>query len=322
MLDPGTTLLSQQPCSRTFLGDVLEGLQGDPKTLPCKYFYDKRGSRLFDRICELDEYYLTRVELNIMRQSTSGMAACIGENAMLVEYGSGSSLKTRLLLDHLSCLSAYVPVDISRKHLHQTAENLASAYPNLEILPVCADFTGRFPLPQPTRTPARRAVYFPGSTIGNFQPAAGQRLLQQINQLCGPGGGMLIGIDLQKDVETLEAAYNDRQGITAEFNLNLLQRINRELDGDFRLDRFRHIAAYNPSAGRIEIFLESLADQSVAVGDQRFHLAAGERICTEHSHKYTIEQFARLAATAGFRLRRSWTDEQKYFAVLHFSISE
>ncbi len=317
---PDLALLDQEPSSESFLDEVLLGLQQSPKTLPCKYFYDKRGSQLFDQICDLDEYYLTRTELAIMDAYAPQMAAQIGPGVMLVEYGSGSSVKTRILLDHLPEVAAYVPVDISRKHLQHTCLDLARSYPTLDVLPVCADFTTDFDLPIPQHEPTHCAVYFPGSTIGNFGRREAEKLLSQIAPLCGVGGGLLIGIDLQKDRETLEAAYNDSRGITAEFNLNLLRRINRELRGDFHLERFRHVANYNAELGRVELFLRSLRDQVVTVAGTTFGLAANELICTEHSHKYTVDGFSRMAAKAGLTLRKQWTDAEQRFAVLHYAV--
>ncbi len=303
-----------------FSHDVLAGLGAPAKELPCKYFYDKQGSALFDRICELEEYYLTRAELAIMREFACEMGEQIGPAAVLVEYGSGSSVKTRYLLDALLRPAAYVPVDISGEHLAATAAKLAAAYPHIEILPVCADFTEPFILPVPARLASHAAVYFPGSTIGNFMPESAVRLLHQIAELCGKGGGLLIGVDLKKDRQTIEAAYNDRLGVTAQFNLNLLTRINRELDADFCVDQFEHRAIYNPELGRVEIDLVSRRPQYVTVAGQAFAFAMGEAIRTEYSHKYSIDDFARLAATAGFNLHRQWMDAGKNFAVLHLVV--
>ena len=245
------------------------------KELPCKYFYDKRGSELFDRICLLDEYYLTRSELSIMEHLASEMGSQVGPDAMLVEFGSGSSVKTRYLLDALATCAAYVPVDISGEHLDLTTAELAADYPCIEILPVCADFTRPFALPQPTRRASHTAVYFPGSTIGNFMPARAIELLRRIVQMVGQGGGLLIGIDLKKDVARIEAAYNDSLGVTARFNLNLLQRINDELGGDFRLDAFEHRALYNSKLGRVELDLVSRVDQCVTVAGEIFSFRGG-----------------------------------------------
>lgn len=317
-----TNLLDFSPALKTFYDDVVAGLSRRPRSLPCKYFYDDRGSQLFDKICKMDEYYLTRTELAIMKQYADEMAEQIGPGVMLVEYGSGASIKTRILLDHLLDTVAYVPVDISREHLQQSADDLALLYPDIEVLPVCADFTGEFELPTSKRLPTHDAVYFPGSTIGNFQPQAAKALLAHMVRLCGCGGGLLIGVDLQKDTEVIESAYNDASGITSEFNLNLLNRINRELDGDFCLSQFEHKAHYNDVLGRVEIGLVSYCHQTVNVGDRSFDFAAGEEICTEYSHKYTIDQFAELAADAGLTLRRHWVDESDYFAVMHFAVLE
>ncbi len=317
---PETKLLDLEPATQTFHDDVIAGLGGAPKTLPCKYFYDQRGSRLFDQICQLDEYYLTRTELEIMRTYAAEMCAGIGSGVMLVEYGSGSSTKTRLILDHLEAPAAYVPVDISRSHLHRSADALSRLYPDVEVLPVCADFTTPFHLPQPRIRPTHHAVYFPGSTIGNFQPEAARRILANIATLCGRGGGLLVGIDLQKDHRTLEAAYNDAAGVTAAFNLNLLERIKLELQGDVDIEQFSHRAVYDAERGRVEISVVSQCEQVMTVGDRSFKLESGEAIRTEFSHKYTIDGFAEMASGVGLTLRRHWTDTAGMFAVLHLVI--
>lgn len=304
-----------------FLDDVRSGLRRRPRSLPCKYFYDERGSKLFDRICGLEEYYLTRAELAIMRQSAAHMAAAIGRGALLVEYGSGSSVKTRLLLDHLPLPASYVPVDISREHLEASASRLARSYPHVDVVPVCADFTEDFDLPALARPPARTIVYFPGSTIGNLQRDDADVLLRRIAAQVGPGGGLLIGVDLQKDPATIEAAYNDAQGVTAEFNLNILRRINRELGADFRTDQFRHRAVYSEGRGRVEIGLVSGCEQTVRLAGEVFRFAPGEEIRTEFSHKYTIGGFSEMACPAGFALGRTWTDPLQRFAVLYFTRS-
>jgi dimethylhistidine N-methyltransferase len=303
-----------------FLTETLSGLLHTPKQLPCKYFYDRRGSELFERICVLDEYYLTRCELAIMDRYAPEMGRQIGPGVMLVEYGSGSSVKTRYLLDSLPDAVAYVPVDISGEYLQRTSVELARDYSRLEVLPVCADFTEEFELPLSTRVSTHAAVYFPGSTIGNFQPERAVELLRRITRICGAGGGLLIGIDLKKDSRIIEAAYNDRLGVTAEFNLNLLRRMNRELGSNFDLAQFSHRACYNSQLGRVEMYLVSRSAQTVHLGGEVVEFAAGESICTEHSHKYTIDEFATVAASAGLTLRRVWTDENRYFAVLHFAV--
>lgn len=318
-----TTVVHREPQGNTnFEDDALEGLSQEPKRLPCKYFYDRRGSELFDAICEQPEYYLTRTELAIMRQYAHEMAEALDERVMLVEFGSGSSIKTEMLLDQLKRPAAYVPVDISGDHLQSTANRLQREYPDLEVLPVCADFTKEFSLPDADFDVSHHAVYFPGSTIGNLQPEAATRLLQQIARISGSGGGLLIGIDLQKDIDIIEAAYNDAAGVTAEFNLNLLRRMNRELDADFQLDQFAHSAQYDTRYNRVDIRLVSQAEQEVHLNGETIEFADGEPILTEYSHKYTVEGFAALAALTGFQLRRVWTDPKSYFAILHLIIPE
>jgi dimethylhistidine N-methyltransferase len=307
---------------RLFELDVLAGLRKTPKQLPCKYFYDSRGSELFDRICLLEEYYLTRSEMAIMDKFAPEMGAQIGPGAMLVEYGSGSSVKTRYLLDALDNPAAYVGVDVSGRHLEAAARELARDYPKIEILSVCADFTRDFALPVSKQPPTHVAAYFPGSTIGNFEPAQAVELLARIARLCGKDGGLLIGVDLKKDEAIIEAAYNDRLGVTAQFNLNLLHRINRELGADIDVDRFTHQARYNRELGRIEMYLVSQVDQTITIGKENITFAAGETICTEYSHKYTVDEFASIAAAVGLVLHKEWTDVDRSFAVLHLAVSE
>jgi len=304
--------------------EILSGLGGKPKQLPAKLFYDARGSRLFERITNLDEYYLTRAETEIMTEHADEMAMRVGPDAALIEFGSGASIKTRLLLDRLESPAAYVPIDISRDHLAAAARNIAKAYPHIQVLPVCADYEQEFELPVPAREPARHVVYFSGSSIGNFHNEDAVGFLQRAAGLArgrGGRGGLLIGIDLQKDARVLERAYDDTEGVTAQFNLNVLRRLNREFDGTFELDRFRHVARYNDKAHRIEMHLESLADQTVSVAGARFALRQGETIWTESSYKYTVEGFSRLAARAKFSLRRAWTDPARRFGVLYFDIA-
>jgi dimethylhistidine N-methyltransferase len=301
--------------------EVLHGLRQRHKSLPCKYFYDEKGSQLFDRICGLPEYYLTRTEQAIMREHLPEMAEAIGPEAMLIEYGSGSSVKTRQLLDALPSPAAYVPIDISREHLLRSAEALGEAYPGLEILPVAADYTEPLEIPQPSRPARRRVVYFPGSTIGNFEPIEARQFLRQVARVCGGDGGLLIGVDLKKDPAILHAAYNDAEGVTAAFNRNVLARLNSDLQADFAPDRFDHYAFYNPRLGRIEMHLVSRGRQVVTIGETFVTFSAGESIHTESSYKHTVEGFARLAGEAGFRRRRSWVDARRWFAVLLFQVS-
>jgi dimethylhistidine N-methyltransferase len=305
-----------------FLRDVLHGLGQTDRRLPCKYFYDEIGGRLFDRICELDEYYLTRCELAILQSHAAALAEQIGPGAALIEYGSGISRKTRLLLDRLREPAAYLPVDINGEQLRETVRKLARLYPHLEVHPIEADFAYPFALPALRRRANRRVVYFSGSTIGNFEPAAARALLASIGRLCGPGGGLLIGVDLKKDPAVLHAAYNDRLGVTAAFNLNLLARINRELGADFVLEQFFHYSFYNPVAGRIEMHLVSRCAQTVRVGGTAFDLAEGESICTEYSYKYSLEDFARLLCGTGLHVRQAWLDERALFSVQYLSVED
>ncbi|MEM8945396.1 MAG: L-histidine N(alpha)-methyltransferase [Planctomycetota bacterium] len=319
-LEPGSALFDSPPCGGEFFDDVITGLSATPKQLPSKYLYDERGSQLFDEICLLEEYYPTRCEDEIIRRYCQEMADQIGPGVCLVEYGSGSSTKTRTLLRSLEDPVAYVPVDISGEHLDSTAGQLRQGFPSIEVLPVCADFTQPFGIPKPARRPTHTAVFFPGSTIGNFERDAVLDMLRQIAELCGRGGGLLIGIDLQKNIDVIEAAYNDARGVTAEFNLNMLRHINRELSGDFQLDKFEHRAVYDCDEHRVEISLVSTRDQAVSVCDRSFELRKDEQILTEYSHKYTVEGFAQVAAEANLTLRRFWTDDRDRFAVLHLAL--
>jgi dimethylhistidine N-methyltransferase len=295
--------------------EIVAGLQLDQKMISPKYFYDERGSQLFDEITTLPEYYPTETELGIMRDNIAEIAALIGPRASLIEYGSGSSLKTRVLLDHLLEQAVYVPVDISEDHLLASARDIRDEYPELEVLPVVADFTKRFDLPSPTVMPLRNIVYFPGSTIGNFPRAQACELLEVIYDEAGENGAMLIGVDLQKDPAIIERAYNDSAGVTAEFNLNMLRHLNREFGADFDLDSWRHEAQYNESKGRIEIRLMNSDQQTVNIGGSEIVVERNEGILTEYSHKYTLESFAEMAQGAGFHIEHVWTDENKLFSV-------
>ena len=303
--------------TREFRADVLTGLAHTPKRISSKYFYDRRGSLLFDRICETPEYYVTRCELEIMEACADDMARQLGEGVLLVEYGSGSSIKTRLLLDRLQAPAGYVPVDVSREHLHASCDRLRREHPGIEVAPVCADFTQSFALPRPARSVDHAAVYFPGSTIGNFTRDEAEQLVRQIAQLCGRKGGLLLGVDLKKDPAVIERAYNDAAGVTAEFNRNLLHRANRQLGADFDVDAFEHLARYNQPLGRIESYLVSQCEQQVSIGESRFQFSAGEALGTEYSHKYDLEDIEKLAAAGGMNLRKVWTDSRRYFAVVH-----
>jgi dimethylhistidine N-methyltransferase len=319
-----TTTIDRRPARSTVLDrfrhDVLRGLGLPKKDIPCKYLYDERGSALFDEICELDEYYLTRTELTILRRHVGEMADAIGPDCAIIELGSGSGLKTRLLLEHVLEPRAYFPVEISAEPLTRSASELAQRFPAIEIIPVCDDFTRPFDLPDDGSPSARRVAYFPGSTIGNFRPAAAQRLLRSLARLVGPGGGLLIGFDLDKDESIVGPAYDDRRGVSAAFNLNLLARINRELDGDFDLDGFRHQAVYRRAEERVELSLVSLATQRVRVAGREFTFDPGEPIHTEDSYKYRPEHFARLTGRAGFSIDRQWFDENRYFCVQFLTV--
>ena len=303
------------PGEESFRDTVLAGLGRTPKELPCKLFYDARGSALFEQICEAPEYYLTRTETAILETYAGEIAAHIGPHCRLIELGSGASRKVRILLEALDRPAAYVPLDISRERLREAADSLAADFPNLTVVAVCADYTRAFALP-PLPGPAGKQVgFFPGSTIGNFEPEAVVRFLRNYAELLGPGGEMLIGVDLKKDPATLNQAYNDAAGLNAAFNLNLLVRINNELGGDVDLDRFAHHAFYNAAEGRVELYIKSLADQVAGIAGGRFRFAAGELIHTENSYKYAVSEFRALAARAGFQAIETWTDPAQLFSV-------
>lgn len=301
--------------SRAFLDDVVAGLSSRPKTLPCKYLYDARGSELFERICELEAYYPTRADLDATARNIDRIVARVGPSARLVELGSGSSTKTRVLLDHLPDLVAYVPIDISVSALEDSAASIRAEYPALEVLPVLADYTQSVTLPATARDTERTLIYFPGSTIGNFHPPDAIAFLRRIGAACGRGGAALIGVDLKKDKAMLELAYDDPEGVTAAFNLNLLTRINRELGADFDVRAFAHHARYDEELGRIEMHLVSARSQVVALGEHHITLAAGETIRTEESYKYSIDDFARLATEAGLSVEEVWTDDRGLFSL-------
>jgi dimethylhistidine N-methyltransferase len=302
-----------EPSTEEFRDAVLTGLRGAAKTLPCKFFYDAEGSRLFDRICELPEYYPTRTENGILRRHAADIARLVGPGARLVEFGSGAGEKIRLLLSALQRPAAYVPVDISRRHLLAAAASLARDFPRLAIAPVCADYTMPFDIPD---LPGETTVgFFPGSTIGNFTGAEARDFLAGARRLLGPDSWMIVGVDLRKDESILHRAYDDAAGVTAAFNLNLLRRINRELGANFDLDQFAHEVRWNDELGRIEMHLTSRRAQTVDVGGERFAFRAGETIHTENSHKYTLDGFAALAGAAGYDAVELWTDEAQLFSV-------
>lgn len=301
-----------------FMADLIAGLSSNPRTLPCKYFYDERGAALFQKICELPEYYITRTEIDILDRNRVDIASRLGPNIELIGLGTGAGTKTRILIAALENPAVYVPVDISEKQLRESTALFQRIFPGLEILPVCADYLQPVVLPLPSRNAVRNIVYFPGSTIGNFGPTEATEFLLRVANVARNNGGLLIGVDLKKKQDVLEAAYNDSAGVTAQFNLNLLGRINRELGADFDLDQWRHRAIYNSSAGRIEMNLVSEIDQFVHLDDQKFHFRRGEKIITEFSYKYAPEEFAALAGEAGFEFVRMWTDHARLFGVFYF----
>jgi len=309
-----------EPTVSSEAAEILDGLNLQQKHISPKYFYDERGSELFEQITELPEYYLTRTERAIMESHLPEMAQLIGPKASVIEFGSGASVKVRLLLDNLLDLAAYVPVDISGDYLKSTGEQLARDYPHIQIMPIYADFTQPFDLPTPRVMPLKNVVYFPGSTIGNFTMPEAKSLLRVMRQEARCGGALLIGVDLKKDRHVLESAYNDSAGVTAEFNLNVLRRLNRELGADFDLDNFQHQAVYDEINGRIEMRLISTRTQRVHLAGETIHLAAGEFIITEYSHKYSLEEFASMAGAAGFERERVWLDEQALFSVQYFTV--
>lgn len=292
---------------------LLAGLSRNPREIPCKYFYDAEGSRLFDAICDLPEYYQTRTETALLRRHAGEIAALIGPDVEILEFGAGSLRKVRILLEALESPRAYTPLDISGDYLGEVVRVLAADYPALALRPLVGDFTLPLSIPALPGHP-RRIGFFPGSTIGNFRPEAAAALLRRMRGVL-KGGGLLVGVDLVKDPARLHAAYNDAAGVTAAFNKNLLARANRELGADFDLDGFAHYAPYNPARQRIEMYLVSLRRQRVTVAGRRFDFAAGEAVHTEDSHKYTLESFREMAARAGFCPRAVWTDPERLFSL-------
>jgi dimethylhistidine N-methyltransferase len=297
-----------------FLSESLAGLATEQKTLSCKYFYDERGSDLFQKICDLPEYYVTRTETKLLRDISGEIADVIGSDCEMIEYGTGSSEKMRIVLDALRDPAAFIAVDISREHLLQVTEALAADRPDLTVHAVCADFTQPFDLPERAGS-GNHVAFFPGSSLGNFTHEWAVDFLAGIAETIGSGGGLLIGIDLKKDKAILEAAYDDAQGVTAAFNMNLLVRLNAEFGSDFDLDSFRHKAMYNDDIGRIEMHLMSLKDQTVTLDGKSFKFAEGETIHTENSYKYGIEEFQALAGRAGFTPVKVWTDADDLFSI-------
>jgi dimethylhistidine N-methyltransferase len=305
----------RRPPSNELLEIAQRGLSLKPKRLPSWLFYDKRGSELFDDICEQPEYYLTRSEIALMDEHAESIADTLGSDVRLVEYGSGNARKTRMLLEHLHQPVAYVPIEISPEPLRESLERLGVEFPSLPVQPLCADFTKPLRLPIPPRAPRRTVVYFPGSTIGNFDNRGAGVLLRKMRNEMGDAGGILIGVDLKKDHAVMEAAYNDRAGVTAAFTLNMLARLNREIGSNFDLSAFRHRAHYNPMAGRIETHIVSTQVQQVKIGRGNVNFREDEAIHVEYSCKYSLADFEALAAKAGLAVLRVWTDAQQMFSV-------
>jgi dimethylhistidine N-methyltransferase len=302
------------PAREDFAQAVLAGFAGKPRSLPCRFFYDARGSALFEEITQLEEYYPTRVETALLEAYGAEIAERMGDACVLVEFGSGSSRKTSLLLSALARVSLYVPIDVAGESLAEAAEWLSERHDGLAIRPLVADFTKTRTLPVAARRP-RKLGFFSGSTVGNLTQADARDFLANAARLLGRGAAFLVGVDLKKDPAILIPAYNDRRGVTAAFNLNLLERINRELDGDIDLDLFAHDAIYDEARGRIEMHLVSLARQTVRVLGRAFSFAKGERIHTENSHKYAIEEFQALAKSAGWTPVHAWTDADRLFSL-------
>lgn len=312
--------IATRPRQQQMLEEVRNGLlQPSGKSIPSKYFYDERGSELFERITRLEEYYPTRTEIGILRKHIDAIAGLAGRNAAILELGSGSSKKTRLLLDHLDRLAGYVPVDISEEYLLNVGDSLKSEYPDLTIKPVVADYTRRFDLPDIAAPVGRWIAFYPGSTVGNFEPGEARRFLGSIAEIIGPSGGLLIGVDLKKDPAVLEQAYNDAEGVTAAFNKNILRRLNREIDTDFDLDRFEHDAFYNEQEGRIEMHLVSTAAQEVHLDGETIRIEEGESIHTENSYKYSIGEFEELVEGI-YNVEKVWADEERLFSVQYLTV--
>ena len=297
------------------LAEILGGLQQDTKSISPKYLYDERGSKLFDAITQLPEYYLTDTEISIMLGNIGEIVELVGKQASLIEFGSGSSSKTRILLKHIDELAVYVPVDISEEHLLESARQIREEFPQIEVLPVVADFTKQFALPSPKLMPLRNIVYFPGSTIGNLTCDDALELLRVMRHEARDDGALLIGVDLQKDPKIIENAYNDSAGVTAAFNVNVLRHLNRDYGANFDLNAYAHDARYDEEEGRVEIRLVSSRNQAVSIGGEEFEIASGEAILTEYSHKYTLDGFADMAQEAGFHVEKVWTDPQQLFSV-------
>lgn len=315
-----TNLAKEQyytPEQEYIIEEVIDSLNQSQKWLSCKYFYDERGSDLFEEIVGLDEYYLTRTEISIMNDNIEEICKLIGENCILIEPGSGSGNKIKLLLDNLNKPSAYVPIDISETYVKDSASKLSINYPHLKILPIIADYTGEFRFPDFNFKHENLVVYYPGSTIGNFSPEKAKEFLKKIAHMCGKHSYLLIGIDLKKDKEILENAYNDKSGVTEKFNLNILNNLNNLIEADFNLDNWAHKAFFNEDKSRIEMHLVSKEKQNVNLNGYTVGFNKGETIHTENSYKYSIDKFCELISE-DYKINKSWTDKENKFAVLLF----
>lgn len=298
----------------TPLEEIKYSLLKPVKQIPSRYFYDEKGSRLFDRICELDEYYLTRTEIKIMQNNITDICSGIPQNTQLVELGSGSGIKTKLLLSHLNNIAVYIPIDISQEYLFSSCEQLRNEFKCLPIYPLCSDFTKQFKLPEVNELYSNTTFYFPGSTMGNLTPAEAKKLIDHTGRLCGDRGTFLIGVDLIKDYDIIENAYNDKEGVTAEFNLNILSNVNNETGADFNESNFRHLAFFNHAQSRIEMHLVSLKKQEVHLNGDTINIENGERILTEYSYKYSVNMLKEIIRDS-FYIDKMWTDVNSLFGV-------
>lgn len=301
--------------------ELLEALGGEPRCIPVRFLYDARGAELFEAICEVDEYYITRTELGILRANGVEMAEQLGPSCLLIEFGSGAGEKIRVILDQRQDWAGYVPIDIAEEQLAAAAKSLSESYPGLEVLPVCADFHQEIALPEPAAPVARRVVFFPGSTIGNFDRPEALAFLERMAAIAGPQGGVLIGVDLHKDSSVIEAAYDDSQGVSAAFALNALEHLNREMKADFEPNSFRYRSRYDTQLRRIEMGLVSQVDQVITLAGERIALRQGEFVRTEYSCKFTLESFREFATEAGLTVEKVWTDKDKLFSVQMLRVS-
>jgi len=318
---PGVRFIDLKPPQDDLLAQVRAGLRAEPKYLPPKLFYDETGSKLFEQICAVEDYYPTRTELGILKSIAQEVSELVGPRVQIVEFGAGALEKIGTLLDRLEDPAGFVALDISGEHLVAAAQDCAARYPDLDIVAIAADYSLPFDIPDPQNgAAARRLGFFPGSTIGNMVPDDARAFLANAAQVIGPGGAFLLGADLIKDKAILERAYNDREGVTAAFNLNMLSHLNRALGADFDLDGFEHLAFYNEDAARIEMHLLSRQDQSVTIAGERYSFAEGERLSTEYSHKYTLEGIAALGEDGGFAYEKQWTDPDGLFSVTLFRV--